>query len=72
MSEAPVYRVALSRAPAEEGGYFVLSYTGIPGCLGVGDMEAEAKGDGRRALIDVLDALKAVDRPLPEVKGAGA
>lgn len=72
MSEAPAYRVALSRAPAEEGGYSILSYPDIPGCIGVGDTDAEAKEDGRRAVIAVLDALKAVDRPPPEVKGAGA
>ncbi|MBM3578316.1 MAG: type II toxin-antitoxin system HicB family antitoxin [Alphaproteobacteria bacterium] len=55
--------------PPEEGGYYILSYPEIPGCLGVGDTEAEAVEDGRRALVAVLDALKAVDRPPPEPRG---
>lgn len=67
---AAQYRTTLSRVPPEEGGYYVLSYPEIPGCLGVGDTEAEAEEDGRRALIAVLDALKAVDRPAPEPRGA--
>ncbi|RTL87305.1 MAG: type II toxin-antitoxin system HicB family antitoxin [Hyphomicrobiales bacterium] len=70
MSDGPAYRTELGRASAEEGGYFVLSYPEIPGCLGVGDTEAEAVEDGRRALAAVLDARKAVDRPPPEAWGA--
>ncbi len=72
MSDGPAHRTELGRAPTEEGGYYVLSYPEIPGCLGVGDTEAEAVEDGRRALIAVLDALKAVDRPSPEARGASA
>ena len=72
MSEAPVYRTKLSRGPPEEGGYYVVSYPEIPGCFGVGDTEEEAVEDGRRALIAVLDALKAVDRPPPEARGESA
>lgn len=70
MSDGPVYRTELARAPAAEGGYYVLSYPEIPGCFGVGDTEEEAMEDGRRALIAVLDALKAVDRPPPESQEA--
>ncbi|MGD9545644.1 MAG: type II toxin-antitoxin system HicB family antitoxin [Methylocystis sp.] len=72
MSDSPAYRTELGRAPAEEGGYFVLSYPEIPGCLGVGDTEAEAVEDGRRALIAVLDALKAVDRSPPDPRRENA
>ena len=72
MSETPVYRTELSRGPPEEGGYYVVSYPEIPGCLGVGGTQAEAVEDGRRALIAVLDALKAVDRPPPEAWGESA
>ena len=72
MSDAAAYRTTLSRVPPEEGGYYVLSYPDVPGCLGVGDTEAEAIEDGRRALIAVLDALKAVDRPPPVAQGPGA
>jgi antitoxin HicB len=70
MNEASAYRAALSRAPPEEGGYYVLSYPEIPGCLGVGDTEDAAAEDARRALIAVLDALKAVDRPPPQKSSA--
>jgi antitoxin HicB len=70
MTEAPAYQAILSRAPAEEGDYFILSYAEIPGCFGVGQTEAEATDDGRRALIAVLDALKAVDRPPPPTRRA--
>jgi antitoxin HicB len=72
MSEAPVYRTELGRGPPEEGGYFVVSYPEIPGCFGVGGTQAEAVEDGRLALIAVLDALKAVDRPPPEARGESA
>ncbi len=72
MSDAPAYRTTLCRVPPEEGGYYVLAYPEIPGCLGVGDTEAEAIEDGRSALIAVLDALKAVDRPPPEAEQASA
>ncbi len=72
MSDGPAYRTELGRAPTEEGGYYVLCYPEIPGCLGVGDTEAEAVEDGRRALIAVLDALKAVDRRPPEAWGPSA
>lgn len=72
MNDLAAYRTTLSRVPPEVGGYYVLAYPEIPGCLGVGDTEAEAIEDGRRALIAVLDALKAVDRPPPEAQGAGA
>jgi len=72
MNDAPAYRTELGRAPPEEGGYYVLSYPDIPGCCGVGDTEAEATEDGRRALIAVLDALKAVDRPPPQARGESA
>jgi predicted RNase H-like HicB family nuclease len=65
---AAAYRTELGRAPPEEGGYYILSYPEIPGCFGVGDTEAVAVEDGRRALIAVLDALKAVDRPPPEAR----
>ena len=57
MSEVPAYRSRADRAPAEEGGYSILSYPDIPGCIGVGDTEAEAKEDGRRAVIAVLDVM---------------
>ena len=66
MSDPTAYRTKLGRAPPEEGGYYILYYPEIPGCFGVGGTEAEAVEDGRRALIAVLDALKAVDRPPPE------
>ncbi|KAF0135516.1 MAG: hypothetical protein FD139_2813 [Methylocystaceae bacterium] len=72
MSEAPVYRTEMGRGPPEEGGYYVLSYPEIPGCVGVGETEEEAVEDGRRALIAVLDALKAVDRAAPEARGESA
>ncbi|MFO1124201.1 MAG: type II toxin-antitoxin system HicB family antitoxin [Methylocystis sp.] len=69
MSDAPAYRTELGRAPPEEGGYYILSYPEIPGCLGVGGTAEEAVADGCRALVAVLDALKAVDRPPPEAQG---
>lgn len=72
MSERPDYRATVSRAPPEEGGYYVLSYPDIPGCLGVGDTEAEAREDARLALIAVLDALKAVDRLPPQARESSA
>jgi len=72
MSDAPDYRTSLRQLPPAEGGYFVLSYPEIPGCLGVGDTQAEALEDGRRALLAVLDALKAVDRAAPEAHAASA
>lgn len=65
MSEVPAYRTEWSVAPEAEGGYHILSYPDIPGCLGVGDTQSQAEEDGRQALLAVLDALKAVDRPPP-------
>lgn len=65
MSQPSDYPHALDRLPPEEGGYYVVRYPDVPGCLGVGECEAEALEDGRRALTACLDALKAVDRPRP-------
>jgi antitoxin HicB len=65
MSEPSDYPHVVDRLPPEEGGYYVLRYPDVPGCLGVGDSEAEAIEDGRRALTACLDALKAVDRSPP-------
>ncbi len=71
MSDGAAYRTTLSRVPPEDG-YYVVAYPEIPGCLGVDETEAEAIEDGRRALIAVLGALKAVDRPAPEARGPSA
>jgi antitoxin HicB len=65
MTDLSAYQYAVTRAPEEEGGYFIVTFFDIPGCLGVGGTEEEAIEDGQKALFACLDALKAVDRPPP-------
>jgi antitoxin HicB len=65
MTAAPVYASQLEQLSPEEGGYWVVSFPDIPGCLGVGDTAAEAEVDGQLALTACLDAFKAIDRPPP-------
>jgi len=68
MTAAPDYASVIEQLPAEEGGYWVVSFPDIPGCLGVGDTAAEAETDAQLALAACLDAFKAIDR-LPPVPG---
>ena len=65
MSAAPDYASKIEQLPAEEGGYWVVSFPDIPGCLGVGDTAEEAEADARAALAACLDAFKAIDREPP-------
>ena len=65
MSADVAYRSAVMRLPESEGGYFVVEYPELPGCLGVGDTEEAAVADGRDALAACLDALNAVGRAAP-------
>lgn len=65
MSDPSDYRYAATPLPPEDGGGYVVTFVDIPGCLGVGDTEAEAIEDGQKALFACLDALKAVDREAP-------
>lgn len=71
MNDLSAYRYAVSRAPDEDGAYFVVTFFDIPGCLGVGDTEEDAIEDGRKALFACIDALKALDR-MPPAPSAGA
>ena len=65
MSDLAAYSYEIAPLPAEEGGGYVVRFPDVPGCLGVGDTQEEATEDGQKALFAALDALKAVDRPLP-------
>ena len=65
MSADVAYRCIITRLPESEGGYFVVEYPELPGCLGVGDTEEAAIADGQNALAACLDALNAVGRALP-------
>ncbi|TLG71315.1 type II toxin-antitoxin system HicB family antitoxin [Methylocystis sp. B8] len=65
MTAAAEYPSAIEKLPQEEGGYYVVRFPNIPGCLGVGDTGEEAQADAREALAACLDALKAIDRPPP-------
>lgn len=65
MSDLAAYSFEIGPLPAEEGGGYVVRFPDVPGCLGVGDTQEEAIEDGQKALFAALDALKAVDRPLP-------
>lgn len=60
-----MYESVVRRLSPEEGGYFVVSYNDLPGCIGVGDTQEEAVADAKQALEACLDALKAVDREPP-------
>jgi antitoxin HicB len=74
MTDPSAYPYAVSRAPEDDGGYFIVTFVDFPGCLGVGDTEDEAIADGQKALFACLDALKAVDRepPAPSAPATGA
>jgi antitoxin HicB len=74
MIDLSAYQYVVSRAPDEDGGYFIVRFFDIPGCLGVGETEEEAVEDGRRALFACIDALKAVDRtpPAPSAQPSSA
>ena len=65
MTAAPDYASKIEQLPPEAGGYWVVSFPDIPGCLGVGDTAEEAEADARTALHACLDAFKAIDRPPP-------
>ncbi len=65
MTSTYVYASRIERLPSEEGGYWVVSFPDIPGCLGVGDTAAEAEADAQTALAACLDAFKAIDRAPP-------
>jgi antitoxin HicB len=66
MSEIDAYPFERDRLPAEENSLHLVRFPDLPGCIGVGESEEEALADGRAALKACLDALKAVDRPVPE------
>jgi antitoxin HicB len=65
MTSAYVYASRIEQLPSEEGGYWVVRFPDIPGCLGVGDTAAEAEADAQTALAACLDAFKAIDRAPP-------
>jgi antitoxin HicB len=65
MTSTYAYASRLEQLPSEEGGYWVVSFPDIPGCLGVGDTAAEAEADAQTALAACLDAFKAIDRAPP-------
>ena len=71
MSDIDSYPFEHSRLPAEENGLYIVRFPDIPGCLGVGESEEEALADGRNALKACIDALKAVDRPVPPPSAKG-
>ena len=66
------YESKIEHLPSEEGGYWVVSFPDIPGCLGVGDTAVEAEADAHLALTACLDAFKAIDRepPIPSKPSA--
>jgi len=67
-----IYASSIEQLPSQEGGYWVVSFPDIPGCLGVGDSAAEAEADAQTALAACLDAFKAIDRapPVPSEQSA--
>lgn len=60
------YPCTVAPLPPEDGGGYVARFSDIPGCLGVGASEEEARADGLQALFACIDALKASDRVPPE------
>jgi antitoxin HicB len=66
------YPSKIEQLSTEEGGYWVVSFPDIPGCLGVGDTSAEAQADAQAALAACLDAFKGIDRlpPIPSEQSA--
>jgi antitoxin HicB len=67
-----VYASKIQQLSSEEGGYWIVSFPDIPGCLGVGDTAADAEADAQTALAACLDAFKAIDRapPVPSEQSA--
>ncbi|ARN80997.1 type II toxin-antitoxin system HicB family antitoxin [Methylocystis bryophila] len=65
MNAQHIYASNIEQLSSEDGGYWVVSFPDIPGCLGVGDSMAEAEADAQNALAACLDAFKAIDRPAP-------
>lgn len=62
MTVAPAYPSVIEKLPQEEGGYYVVGFPDVPGCLGVGDTREEALADAQEALAACLDALRAIGR----------
>lgn len=65
MTAAATYPSVIEKQSAEKGGYYVVRFPDVPGCLGVGDTSESAQADAQEALAACLDALKAIDRPPP-------
>jgi predicted RNase H-like HicB family nuclease len=62
MTTAAEYPSVIEKLPQEEGGYYVVGFPDVPGCLGVGDTREEALADAQEALAACLDALRAIGR----------
>ncbi|MFO1102939.1 MAG: type II toxin-antitoxin system HicB family antitoxin [Methylocystis sp.] len=65
MTAAATYASVIEKLSAEKGGYYVVKFPDVPGCLGVGDTSEDAQADAQAALAACLDAMKAIDRPAP-------
>lgn len=71
MTDFSAYHYVTNLLSPEDGSYYLVTFLDIPGCLGVGETEAEAIEDGQNALKACIDALLATDRE-PPVPSSGA
>ena len=60
------YRFTVRPLTSEEGGGYLVEYPEIPGCMSDGETVEEAIANGREALRDTLQFLKATGRKAPQ------
>jgi antitoxin HicB len=72
MSNLDDYPFEIRTLAADEGGGYLISYPDFSQCISDGETVAEAIANGREALAETIEALRAFGHPVPDPGSGGS